>query len=430
MSQNVVQTRLASALAGSGTLTVSYPVNAAGLPTTAGEYSFGGAHQIVTSANDVFLFGRHFDITFNAASFVINWRASSPTLPAGTVIFVGLSTRGANTNPFTITGPQQNQGAASAAIEMHVRLGAPATSSATAVLAAVAVSGATTISTLTGALAVNGIANMDSPAGRNVTAVSSNAGDTTQTVTIRGYDYAGNKMTERLTLNGVTTVSGVKAFKQVTQLVVSATMTGTLSVGSGNVLGLPVYIPSSGLAYREVLNGALVSANTAIQRVPFFINQTDLLAPTVQDLIAPMSGTITDARANVQVAVGTGGTLVTGINGTPTTGGIITVANSATKGTRNTATAFTALNTVAVGDRLTITPASFATTGAVNGYIEITPATPLTAGLTSATATISNADVRGTYTPASVPNGTNNYELLIALTEDPAYLGQAQFSDF
>ena len=44
MSQNVVQTRLASALAGSGTLTVSYPVNAAGLPTTAGEYSFGGAH--------------------------------------------------------------------------------------------------------------------------------------------------------------------------------------------------------------------------------------------------------------------------------------------------------------------------------------------------------------------------------------------------
>lgn len=430
MSMNVVQTRLASALAPSGTLTVSYPTNANGFPTTAGEYAYGGAHQIVSSTNDVYLFGKHFDITFNAASFVVNWRSGSPTLAAGTTLYIGLSTRGANQNPFTLTGPQQNQGAANQAIEVHVRLGAPATASANAILTATAVAGATTITSMNGALSVNGIGIMDSPAGRNVVVASSNAGDTTQTVKVRGYDYAGNKMTEQLSLNGTSSVAGVKAFKQITALVVSAAMAGNLTVGSGVVLGLPVFIPSSGLAYREVLNGVVVSANASVQRVPYFINQTDLLAPTVQDVIAPMAGTITDHRSTVQVAITTGGTLTLGVNGVAVTGGVTTLANSATKGTRVAGTAVTAGGTVAVGDRLTITPASFATAGAVNGYIEITPSSPLTAGLTSSTAAITGADVRGTYTPASAPNGTNSYELLLALTEDPSYLGQAQFTDF
>jgi hypothetical protein len=136
--------------------------------------------------------------------------------------------------------------------------------------------------------------------------------------------------------------------------------------------------PAFHCAYVVASNAAGVVAVTpeATGRVflPYTIGQTDLLAPTSAELVSPVAGTIVGHRTTVQVAVTTGGTLTPRINGVAVTGGVTTVANSATKGTRYNGTAVTAGNVLAVGDRIEILPASFATAGAVTGVLEITPA--------------------------------------------------------
>lgn len=73
--------------------------------------------------------------------------------------------------------------------------------------------------------------------GRNVTCVASGAA--TSTVIVRGRDYLGQRMSETLTLNGTTTVQGVKAFRYIDSIEWGATASTTIDVGIGNVLGLP-----------------------------------------------------------------------------------------------------------------------------------------------------------------------------------------------
>lgn len=73
--------------------------------------------------------------------------------------------------------------------------------------------------------------------GRNVTVVASGAA--TSAVTIDGFDYLGQAMTEVLTLNGATAVQGQKAFRYISNVTWAATAGTTINVGWGNRLGLP-----------------------------------------------------------------------------------------------------------------------------------------------------------------------------------------------
>ena len=123
----------------------------------------------------------------------------------------------------------------------------PATLSATSICTAQAVAAAGN-ATINGATASAGVATLD--CARAFSVVSSNAGDTTQTVTITGTDYYGQAQTQRLTLNGVTTVVSTKTFKTITQVAVSAVMVGNLSVGSADVFGLPYAVTNAGYLLR------------------------------------------------------------------------------------------------------------------------------------------------------------------------------------
>lgn len=130
----------------------------------------------------------------------------------------------------------------------------PAALSATAVCAAQAVAAAGN-ATINGASASGGVATFD--VARNVSVVSSNAGDTTQTVTVTGTDYYGQAQTQTISLNGTTTVNGLKAFKTITQVAVSAALTGNLSVGSGDTFGLPYRVTDAGYLLRTGWNNAV-----------------------------------------------------------------------------------------------------------------------------------------------------------------------------
>ena len=130
----------------------------------------------------------------------------------------------------------------------------PATLSATAVCAAQAVAAAGN-ATINGASATAGVATFDYA--RAVSIVTSNSGNTTQTVTVTGTDYYGQAQTETLTCNGTTTVNGKKAFVTITQVAVSASLTGNLSVGNTDIFGLPYRVTDAGYLFRTGWAGAV-----------------------------------------------------------------------------------------------------------------------------------------------------------------------------
>jgi len=123
----------------------------------------------------------------------------------------------------------------------------PIALSATAVSAAQSISGASN-ALINGASATAGVATFGSV--RAISIVSSSASDTAVTVTLTGTDYYGQTQTQRLTLNGVTTVVSTKTFKTITQAAVSAVMVGTLSIGTANVFGLPYAVTNAGYLLR------------------------------------------------------------------------------------------------------------------------------------------------------------------------------------
>ena len=130
----------------------------------------------------------------------------------------------------------------------------PAALSATAVCAAQAVAAAGN-ATINGASASGGVATFD--VARNVSIVSSNAGDTTQTVTVTGTDYYSQTQTQTISLNGTTTVNSLKTFKTITNVAVSAALTGNLSVGNGDIFGLPYRVTDAGYLLRTGWNNAV-----------------------------------------------------------------------------------------------------------------------------------------------------------------------------
>lgn len=67
-----------------------------------------------------------------------------------------------------------------------------------------------------------------------VTAISSAAGDTTQTVTVYGRNAGGTIVSEGLSLNGTNRVTGAVAFERILKVVVNAAHTGTITVTQDN----------------------------------------------------------------------------------------------------------------------------------------------------------------------------------------------------
>lgn len=82
-----------------------------------------------------------------------------------------------------------------------------------------------------GAINANGLVELTQLAVNDTIRVSSsNAGDTTQTVTIDGRLASGVRDTEVLNLNGTTVVSGTKTFERILKTTLSASAAGTVTV--------------------------------------------------------------------------------------------------------------------------------------------------------------------------------------------------------
>lgn len=98
------------------------------------------------------------------------------------------------------------------------------------------------------------------PAGL-VEMLSSNAGDTTQTVTIHYLDETGTLLTEAKTLNGTTPVDFVDSMAAILKIVISAAHTGTVTIRKDGAGSTIVAIESGVLEIRRPFFNALANAS-------------------------------------------------------------------------------------------------------------------------------------------------------------------------
>lgn len=420
--QKTIQATLAADLAASGTVTVTYPEG-----YKENHFSKVGHKIVIQNGGELKLFD-NFTVAFNAASAVVTLGAGEATIPAGSTVFFEFALKGKRDDVDLVAlGALGNRISRRQAVEINI--GSPVAADADGYCVSqnlTALGVFSTDATAAGALAAAAlVGSADVP--RNVVA----AWTGTAVLTITGTDEYGNVMVES-SASG-TSLAGKKAFKTVTDISTSANITA-LTVGTGNVLGLPVYIPNEEVVIGELEEGVMLDRiGGGTVRVPFQIDETDLLAATPISLLCPVAGTIKQVKTMVWKAVGTGGTLTMKVKNTLVDGLSVVVANAAAAGDvdSDTPTAGHASTVVAVGDELELLPESaFATSGALTGYIEIIPTSDLNGTLvvgSAVKATATTGDVRGTYTPTTTPDGATSFGLL-TLLENPEYMGPTQYA--
>lgn len=247
--QKTVEVLLAADVAASGTITVNYPDN-----MLANAFSLGGHKISIVNGGTLKVFD-DFTVAFNAANVVVTLNSTAATLPAGTKLFLELALKGrrddVDVSGIALAGRLNRRQA------VEINLGKPVAPSANSLIASqnltaagvASVNGSAKLAIL--ASAIKGI--FDVP--RNVVA----AWTTAAVLTVYGYDEYGKPMIE-VSASG-TSFTGAKAFKRVTNVTVSADVTG-LTVGSGKALGLPVYLPAT-TDVISTLSGTLAAGITA-----------------------------------------------------------------------------------------------------------------------------------------------------------------------
>lgn len=240
--ETVSQT-LTSAVADSATYTASYPAG-----TDEGTFARLGHELTVGGAR--LAYPADFTLTFGTGDITVT-NASGATWPAGTVR-LSLKIAGADES-------FQNSASMQAGKLVRVRLGAPDVADPNGICEAQSDTGAHSL-TLDGDLVAGGVAVLDVP--RNI--VVDSGGADTAVLTITGTDLDGNVMVENITLNGTTVAPGKKAFKTVTSVTASATISNGAFVGTGDVLGLPFFVENAGDVLGEIEDGATASAGTVL----------------------------------------------------------------------------------------------------------------------------------------------------------------------
>jgi hypothetical protein len=251
MSFKKVEAIASGIVATSGTVTFAYPTN-----TNAGTFA-GFGHQIwVDKFQSMLSAPTDFTVSFGASDITVTYLGAT-TIPAGARLQAQFNELGNDDEIADIDFTDDVVNNTSAVSLVKVNLGAPDAADADGVCASQAITAAGT-GTIAGALASGGVATFDVP--RNVVA----AWTTTAVMTVTGTDEYGNVIVES-SASG-TSMAGKKAFKTITAVDVSVDVTGA-TVGTGDVLGLPVFVPGTGHVVLELEDGAAAVAGTLVAGV-------------------------------------------------------------------------------------------------------------------------------------------------------------------
>lgn len=249
MSFYTVETSVASAVATSGTFTVGYPTG-----TDSGSYQGTRGHKMyVRDHQALYSYISGFTMSFGAASITVTYLGST-TIPAGSVIQIQLDEVGADDDADLLDDNIQGVGNM---FPVVIDLRAPDVADADGISASASV-GAAGSAVIGGALASGGVATFDVP--RNVVG----AWTTASVITVTGTDDPGDVMVESAASG--TTYAGKKAFKTITSVVSSASITGA-TFGTGDVLGLPIRLGATGYVIAELQDGVDATAGTVVAAV-------------------------------------------------------------------------------------------------------------------------------------------------------------------
>lgn len=244
MSFSVIQGVVASNVAPAATMVVAYPAG-----SSRGNFANGLDHKMVMGQSDISE-PEGMTLSFGASSVTIT-NTTSGTWTVGTTFYLQLDRAGeldlVSASGKNLFEPVQI---------VQIDLGSPAAAAANNIALSQSVAIAPALTLINGTLATGGVADLGLT-GRNVVA----AWTTTAVMTVKGTDMHGKAMTES-SASGVS-FTGKKAFKTVTSITFSAAVTGA-TVGTGDVIGLPVRLPSTGLVLRELENGATAVAGTLV----------------------------------------------------------------------------------------------------------------------------------------------------------------------
>ena len=242
---------LSAAVPDGGTFTVSYPSRPSPDYGYYDEGAFYGSMSHGLTVNQTSIpYPTKFDLTFGTANITVT-NKSGATWPVGAYWTLDLGMQG---KPIFLkdvaggTGRRVNR--AYRADVALINLGAPDAASA---------NGLSLSQSVTSGVS----ANFDGAIGQTLDVPRNVVGAWTGTavVTVTGYDEYGQLMKES-SASG-TTFTGKKAFKKVTSIVPSANIT-LATFGTGDVLGLPVFLPGTGNVLRELQDGAVATAGTIV----------------------------------------------------------------------------------------------------------------------------------------------------------------------
>lgn len=255
---------LSADVAAAGTFTVSYPNAIApelGV-TDEGDFYQAVGHSLVIGQNDQYQNVVGFGLTLGTSNITVT-NKSTTTWPAGAAYQLMLEMQGkdvyTNINANGVDSAMQRVARAGRADTIIVELGSPDALATNAVMAQQNRTNAGAM-LVNGTLAVGGAVTLDKP--RNL--IYKSGGADTAVLTVTGLDEYGQTMSEAKTLNGTTAVNGTKAFKKITAIAASAAIANTAFIGNGDVLGIPVYVPSASHILAQLENGTAATAGTFV----------------------------------------------------------------------------------------------------------------------------------------------------------------------
>lgn len=248
---DIVQHTIASNVAFGGSFSVNYPTNKA-----AEDYAAGTDHRINSLSNrQISTANGEFSVSFGVSTFTVTINTNM-AYTAGEKVFIQLAL---SDRVFPRLAALADQSSMTEMQIVKLDLGTPIASDSDGAVASQSATLASGLATgINGALAADGVATFDVP--RNVVAAWTNAA----VITVTGTDAYGAVLVE--SSGSGTSFTGKKAFKTVTDVTVSANVTG-LTVGTSKVLGLPVFVGAVADVIREYQDGAAPTAGTVVAGV-------------------------------------------------------------------------------------------------------------------------------------------------------------------
>jgi hypothetical protein len=213
-------------------------------------YFFAGYNHTMSIDGAFFRCPRDFIISTSTDYLVLTWRGDTP-IPSGTLLNIQMDAPGGDFYLDQRTGVTvQNMVMCGTYL---VNLGSPNASEPEWFVSSAEISASQSLKLI----------NQIPDCPRNIM-INSSKDNSHCTFTIEGEDVYARGMLEKIQGPSSETTHGNKAFHKIHKITSSHPCNGKISIGTGNRIGLPMYLPSPGFLMREMISGITHTTGTIL----------------------------------------------------------------------------------------------------------------------------------------------------------------------